>query len=96
MELIRQEYGRTLKDIERTLWPVIADYFLDRDGFIYSAINKTTLKPFQDSDPEVNVEPFIGHRVACGYFPYELKRRCIPGCIPGTSMSKPVKSETGR
>jgi hypothetical protein len=36
MELIRREYGRTLKDIERTLWPIIADYFLDRDGFIYS------------------------------------------------------------
>jgi hypothetical protein len=70
MELIRQEYGRTLKDIERTLWPIIADYFLDRDGFIYSCINKTTLKPFQDSDPEVNAENWV----ARGDFPNELKR----------------------
>jgi hypothetical protein len=74
MELIRQEYGRTLKDIERTLWPIIADYFLDRDGFIYSCINKTTLKPFQDSDPEVNAKPVIETCVARGDFPYELKR----------------------
>jgi hypothetical protein len=66
MKLIRREYGRTLKDIERTLWPVIADYFLDRDGFIYSCINKTTLKPFEDSDPEVNAKPVIENWMARG------------------------------
>jgi len=74
MERIKEKYGDSLEEIEKNIYKIINDYFLDKDGYIYSCINKNTLLPFKDDDPEVNVVPIHKMWIANGGFPYDLKR----------------------
>ena len=76
-ELIRDTYGDDLPAIERRMGEIVEQVFLDSDGFTVSYINKRTLEPFQDDDPEVNQKPIHEQWYANGHFPYELKRTCL-------------------
>ena len=77
MELIKKSYGKNLEEIEKNICQIIREYFLDKDGLIYSYINKNTLLPFKNKDPEVNVVPVNENWIAGGKFPCDFKHAPI-------------------